>query len=388
MFKFLNEIDSKLYKRYLTLEKNIESKSNSFYDSWLDLAEHFSKFVAKNEGISIDAKYDTMIGILAQKEYEAFYKKMGISKDDYQELFDLAKAVNAHKHRDETNVALTDVIKHLQALYNYSGLYYINKYNEKLNKFNENYFVDLFGKTEKDLKKLSEDKAKLIESLTNLTEGKEILSRDLERVKAIAKRKESDANSLEEEKELLLKEVNELKDIKLTTLEEKVTRIVAILERQTYALEKVGSQLEYAASINFGQPYEHSITIGGEHDATPRLNGYDRYVALKIFKEQNEKKFLAFLKENENQNFVIEGTNSSFTYKLKKNDVVFTSKENRYNTLETFELPIQMLLFNLGEHLEGRKNIEGMVVLALAKASKCYPIRPREDELVEIFLNR
>lgn len=387
MFKFLNSIEPKLYKRYLTVEKNIEAKSNSFYDSWLDLAEHFSKFVAKKEDITIDAKYDTMIGILSQKEYEMFYRGIGISKQDYEDLFDLAKNVNAHKHRDETNVALTDVIKHLKAFYNYASLYFKARCEGKITAFNENYIVDLFGKTEREKKRLLEEKEELIESLTNLTEGKEILSRDLERVKAIAKRKESETDSLEEEKELLFKEVNELKDIKLTTLEEKVARIVAILERQTYALEKVGNQLEYASSINFGQPHEHSVTIGGGYESSPRLQGYDRYIALKICKQMNEKKFLDFLKENEGKEFKLDSAYCTFTYKLKKNDVHFDCKNGK-RALEKFDLPIQMILFNLGEFLEHRRTAQAGVVLALGKASGCYPFKPREDELVEVFLNR
>ena len=43
MFKHLQEIDYKLYERYLTLEKNIKAGSNSFYDAYLDLQEQFVK---------------------------------------------------------------------------------------------------------------------------------------------------------------------------------------------------------------------------------------------------------------------------------------------------------------------------------------------------------
>ncbi len=46
MFKHLQEINYKLYERYLTLEKNIKAGSNSFYDAYLDLQEQFVKGVA------------------------------------------------------------------------------------------------------------------------------------------------------------------------------------------------------------------------------------------------------------------------------------------------------------------------------------------------------
>ena len=45
MFEYLQQIDNRIYDRYLTLEKNIKAASNSFYDSFLDLQENFLKYV-------------------------------------------------------------------------------------------------------------------------------------------------------------------------------------------------------------------------------------------------------------------------------------------------------------------------------------------------------
>ena len=56
MFKHLQEIDYKLYERYLTLEKNIKAGSNSFYDAYLDLQEQFVKDIAIFCGLDIKAK--------------------------------------------------------------------------------------------------------------------------------------------------------------------------------------------------------------------------------------------------------------------------------------------------------------------------------------------
>lgn len=53
MFKHLQEIDYKLYERYLTLEKNIKAGSNSFYDAYLDLQEQFVKAVAVFVGLML-----------------------------------------------------------------------------------------------------------------------------------------------------------------------------------------------------------------------------------------------------------------------------------------------------------------------------------------------
>ena len=53
MFKFLENIDHNLYERYLTLERNIKARSNSFYDSYLDMQEHFVKLVLAEQGVEM-----------------------------------------------------------------------------------------------------------------------------------------------------------------------------------------------------------------------------------------------------------------------------------------------------------------------------------------------
>ena len=51
MFGFLKDLDYRLFERYRTLERNIKSASNSFYDSYLDLQEQFLRIVLENEGV-------------------------------------------------------------------------------------------------------------------------------------------------------------------------------------------------------------------------------------------------------------------------------------------------------------------------------------------------
>ena len=56
MFKFLREIDGKLYQRYLTIERNVKAGSNSFYDSYLDLQEQFVKVGALDCGVEFGVR--------------------------------------------------------------------------------------------------------------------------------------------------------------------------------------------------------------------------------------------------------------------------------------------------------------------------------------------
>ena len=73
MFKHLQEIDYKLYERYLTLEKNIKASSNSFYDAYLDLQEQFVKDVAVFCGFDIKAK-ETCGELLRREDINNFFK--------------------------------------------------------------------------------------------------------------------------------------------------------------------------------------------------------------------------------------------------------------------------------------------------------------------------
>ena len=55
MFDHLIQIDPRLYDRFLTVERNIKSASNSFYDSYLDMQEQFVKSVLFAHGIELKA---------------------------------------------------------------------------------------------------------------------------------------------------------------------------------------------------------------------------------------------------------------------------------------------------------------------------------------------
>lgn len=62
MFEYLIHIEPRLYDRYLTVERNIKSASNSFYDSYLDMQEQFIKTVIM--AVGIDFKPNETCGAL------------------------------------------------------------------------------------------------------------------------------------------------------------------------------------------------------------------------------------------------------------------------------------------------------------------------------------
>lgn len=90
-----------LTTRFETLERNIKSKSNSFYDSYLDLLGTTIKFFLDENGITYD--YSRTCGYLVREEMVKSFLKDILKFDDYtyNKLPDYIKKCNDHKHKKE-----------------------------------------------------------------------------------------------------------------------------------------------------------------------------------------------------------------------------------------------------------------------------------------------
>ena len=249
MYTLFNSIDPKLGNRYKTVETNIKSKSNSFYESLLALLEGLAKQIAKEQNIKIDSEYDTLIGIIRVKDFESFCLKNNFSKDDYERLFALAKSINEHKHDTEKQISLDDVIAYLNGAYNFAAMYYRVKLGMMPDKFNTKEISELYGQTSKEIEELILERQKLEESLLKESVASSLLQSDLNRIKEIQKSKDVEYSSLEEQKNAILEELNTLKDIKLSSMEEKVNNILIALQNQTVLLERLTKTLEETNNI-------------------------------------------------------------------------------------------------------------------------------------------
>lgn len=88
MFKFLQEIEPKLYQRYLTVERNVKAGSNSFYDSYLDLQEQFVKIVALDCGIEFGVR-DSVGQLLRNATLKTyFFETLGVEEYTYNKMQD------------------------------------------------------------------------------------------------------------------------------------------------------------------------------------------------------------------------------------------------------------------------------------------------------------
>ena len=228
MFSFLDRIDHNLYERYLTLERNVKARSNSFYDSYLDLQEHFIKLVLSGRGFEIKVQ-ETCGAILRKADVKAYFtESLQLDEYTYNKMQDYTLKVNAHKHKGEKNVQIETIVNYLRVFYNAVSAYANSKAIE-VDGFDANYYISIFGIFEKENSALKAEMLELKEELAvSVNEGK-LKDSDIEAYKGLLSRSEIDKLSLEEQNTELHKQISKLKDIKLSSMEDKLNRTIEML---------------------------------------------------------------------------------------------------------------------------------------------------------------
>lgn len=170
MFEFLQQLDKGIYDRYLTLEKNIKAASNSFYDAYLALQEHFVKLVAEKNGIEIGA-HETCGAMLKRIDIKAlFLDKYGLDDHTYDKMNDYTKKANEHKHKKEKNIEGDTVVNYVRVFYDISSSVAKSIWLN-VPPFDGTYFKNLFGKMEK-----TDERLEVIE------DGQQSIMQSLERL--------------------------------------------------------------------------------------------------------------------------------------------------------------------------------------------------------------
>ena len=170
MFEYLQQIDDRIYDRYLTLEKNIKSASNSFYDSYLDLQESFLKFITNEEGLTV-SPHETCGALLKRTEVkELFLQKYGLNSYTYDKMGDYAKKANEHKHKKEKTIEVETIVNYMHVFYGVSSCCAIVK-GLIVPQYNGKYFKDIFGsmsRIDERLDGIEEGQQKLFDALSRL----------------------------------------------------------------------------------------------------------------------------------------------------------------------------------------------------------------------------
>ena len=230
MFKHLREIDYKLYERYLTLEKNIKAGSNSFYDAYLDLQEQFVKDVAVFCEFDIKAR-ETCGELLRREDIKNFFKDV-LRVDDftYTKMQDYTLKVNAHKHKGEKNIQIDTIVSYMRIIYN-ATVSFANYKKILVNEFDANYFISIFGSFEKENLALKTEMIKLKEELIVSVKSGKLKDSDIAAYRSLISQSEIEKLDLEEQNQELHRQISKLKDIKLSSMEEKLNKTIDLLHQ-------------------------------------------------------------------------------------------------------------------------------------------------------------
>jgi hypothetical protein len=252
MFKHLREIDYKLYERYLTLEKNIKAGSNSFYDAYLDLQEQFVKGIAVFCEFDIKAR-ETCGELLRRDDVKKFFKDV-LYVDDftYTKMQDYTLKVNAHKHKGEKNIQIDTIVSYMRIIYNATVSFATYK-NIEISEFDAKYFISIFGAFEKENSTLKVEMAKLKEELLVSIESGKLKDSDIVAYKSLLSQSELDKLDLEEQNKELHRQISKLKDIKLSSMEEKLNKTIELLTELTESVAENRVMSRVAGSLICGE---------------------------------------------------------------------------------------------------------------------------------------
>lgn len=173
-----------LTTRFNTLERNIKSKSNSFYDSYLDLLEATIKSILDENKINYDDS--RTCGYLVKEESIKNFLLVVIKLDDYtyNKLPDYIKKCNDHKHKKEKTLGVESIINYLKVYFSLVN-YYLS-YMKAINiEFDADYFSSIYGETEKLNNEYREEVLKLKGELKEAYDNNKLSEQDLEQYKSL-----------------------------------------------------------------------------------------------------------------------------------------------------------------------------------------------------------
>ena len=228
MFTCLKAISLNLYERYLTVERNIKARSNSFYDSYLDLQEQFIKLVLAEQAFEIKVQ-ETCGAILRKDDVRAYFLEgLGIDEYTYNKMQDYTLKVNAHKHKGEKTVQIETIVNYLRVFYNAVSTYAQSK-SITVDNFDANYYISIFAIFEKENADLKNEMELLREELATSVETGKLKDSDIAAYRSLLSVRDLEKLSMEEQNRELQRQISKLKDIKLASMEDKLNRTIDLL---------------------------------------------------------------------------------------------------------------------------------------------------------------
>ncbi len=230
-------IDDALTMRYETVERNIKSKSNSFYDSFLDLLEATIKYILQENNIEYDETRTCGHILRTSNVTEFFFDALKIDEHTFSKLPDYIKKCNDHKHKKEKTLGIDAVINFMTVYFSLVNTYY-RFIHEPCLDFEKEYFIRIFGETERLNQKYKEEVESLKSELKESYEAKKLSDEDLLKYQEILSNRNLEIMNLDDQNKELMKEISDLKDIRFNTLEIKLSKTIDMLnDMREYLIE-------------------------------------------------------------------------------------------------------------------------------------------------------
>lgn len=226
-----------LTSRLDTVERNIKSKSNSFYDSYLDLLEATIKYILDENSISYDDSRTCGYIVRGETVRQFFLSTLKLDEYIYKKLPDYIKKCNDHKHKKEKHLEISSVINFLIVFFNLVNSYLVYIKAVEI-EFNADYYVSIFGETERLNNKYKEELLQLKEELKDAYVHQKLSEQDAFQYQKLLNEKDFELMNLEDQNQKLQQQISVLKDIKLNSLEEKLNKTIDLLNNmQAYLVE-------------------------------------------------------------------------------------------------------------------------------------------------------
>lgn len=226
-----------LNSRFETLERNIKSKSNSFYDSYLDLLEETIKYFLIENSVDFDESRTCGFIVKTEEAKDFFFNKLKLDHYTYNKLPDYIKKCNDHKHKKEKNLQVEGVINFLKVYFDLLN-YYLDFIKGLRIEFDSNYFISIFGETERLNNEYRLEVSKLRDELKESYEANKLSEQDIAKYKSLVSLKDLELLNLDEQNQKLQAQISILKDIKLNSMEEKLNKTIDMLNNmQDYLVE-------------------------------------------------------------------------------------------------------------------------------------------------------
>lgn len=224
-YKLFND---SLTTRFNTLERNIKSKSNSFYDAYLDLLEATIKYFLDENNIAYDDSRTCGYLVKEGSIKNFLLVKLKLDEYTYYKLPDYIKKCNDHKHKKEKNLGIDSIINYLKVYFDLINYYFDYIKGERV-EFDANYFLSIYGETERQNNELKEEVQRLRDELRESYETNQLSKQDIEQYKSLLSIKEIEFLNLDEQNRILQTQISALKDIKINSMEEKLDRALEML---------------------------------------------------------------------------------------------------------------------------------------------------------------